>query len=195
MNKRGQDIGTSLKKFLDRYIPPTHLKENDEARLAEGYALLKVLTDLSPQDDYTPWVELVLERCSLKIKTRAWPTVFELHDACQSCMKGKSKLPLSSASNPLNEDAINAQRIRKHEALGEYWVFGRGAARLILNGEITEDQRQGYVLGWLEHLRTPTNDRYIQERKADLEQRFQQALADEMAERQRKATPTYLKQA
>jgi len=78
------EVSQRLTRFLDRFSPPASIKDNPTAMQDEAEGLLKQLLRYAPREHVGPWCDRVLERCAEVMKTRAWPTVFEISAACNA---------------------------------------------------------------------------------------------------------------
>ena len=54
------------------------------------------------------------------------------------------KLEYKKSGWYLDPYEINAKRIQEGKEVGEHWLWGRQAAKLVLNGLVTESQLQAY---------------------------------------------------
>ncbi|MCR8724550.1 hypothetical protein [Frigidibacter sp. ROC022] len=178
MINRKREIGAELKGFLDRYTPPFHLRQNEKARQEEGSALLKVLIELAPKAGYMPWVRRALEICSRQMKTRAWPTVGELYGVCSNQREEGALQTGPRKEVVFDELAINAARIRAGDSVGDYWIFGRGAAELTSRGYITEEQRQRYSKHHIDNTRTVMTEEEARSLEAQLNRNYARAKQD-----------------
>ena len=84
MNLRTAEITQAFTRWLDRYSPPASIKDKPQAMQDEADMLLRALIRSAPGTNVGQWTERVLERVSERMKTRAWPTVFEISDAAKS---------------------------------------------------------------------------------------------------------------
>lgn len=84
MNFRAIEMSKSLSRWLDRYSPPAAMKDKPQAIQDEADALLRALMFVAPQTGYMQWLDRVLDRLAMSMKTRAWPTVFEVSQAAKA---------------------------------------------------------------------------------------------------------------
>lgn len=168
------EISGILLRWLERYSPPTAIKENARAQQDEAEALLAVLLKFAPHTEPGPWVFRALDSMDYRMKTRAWPTKGELAEVCADLRK---KLPAAMPGETLDTrpEAITARRMEKGEAVGESWLYGRQACELIASGLITKSQMDAYRSGAFLQRREAYGEAAALQWEAEAKQRHEDA--------------------
>ena len=143
-----ETIIEALEVFLDRYAPPRHMQVNENAMRAESEALAKLLLRFAPREDYSAWIERVLDEVSLQMKTRVWPTVGELA-AVIHCLPRPAIV--SQQELRLDPHEIAAKRMNAGEAVGESYVWGQNGDLLVKRGLVSGAVRGDYQRGSIRH--------------------------------------------
>ncbi len=142
MNTKIDEIASRFSKWLQRYLPPRHLRANSEACQDEADALLRVILKATPQTDFMPWLNRVLENMDYRMKTRAWPTVAELNECCLLKHERKSTSPAGAFS--LDSAVIAAKRMGRGEPVADWWLFGERTNELYARGLVEEKIIENY---------------------------------------------------
>lgn len=123
--------------FLERRAIPRHLEGKPDAQKAEMAALLRSVTAVCPDRGFQEWWPRFEDALDEAADYRTWPTVAEIRKASASVRTAGP-----SRSEPVTFDPmqINAGRIQRGEDVGDFWLYGRGAAELLEAGLVTEDE-------------------------------------------------------
>lgn len=140
---RTQQITGLFERWLERFTPPQGMRGNTDAMADEKMSLLRLLLKHAPPDDFGTFVADALMHCEHGMKTRAWPTVFELRSACRDILK--QSLPVAgSSAKPTDSAELTAARMHRGEAVGEAWLYGILACEMIARGLIDQDTMRKY---------------------------------------------------
>lgn len=145
MAARNDWLTDSLQLYLDRRSMPQGLKDKPRAQISEAQALVKAIIRLAPTQGYQDWWDDFLEVLAGDAKTRAWPTEGEIAAAAKSLRRPSS----TGIANPEDFDAFqaHADKINAGEAVGDLWIYGPSAVKLIAEYGITEGQLRAYRSG------------------------------------------------
>ena len=139
-----------LAKILEGYATPKHLntrqKEEDEAR-----NIVRMLNQKFPNDTTEDHIRGTMDRAMLKLKeahkSRTWPTAADISAAVSKSMStAKSSLPKGDATWKPNSLEINAKRIKAGEPVGQMYIQGKLAERMVRDGLVTEEQLAPYLV-------------------------------------------------
>lgn len=131
--------------FLRQYQRPTHL--DTEAALKEIRAIAEEVNSLISASSNRDALEERAEACFRAVRRnytqRAWPTVAHFVKAM-----GEIQSPRSGDTGGLKTpEQIAADRISKGEPVGDSWIYGRLAVKILREGMVTVEQIKGYRLG------------------------------------------------
>lgn len=144
---RTQDITAQFDAWLDGYSPPASMRDNPERMQAEKLSLLRIVLKYAPDQNWRGFVSEALDQCAMIMKTRAWPTMNELGDAFRNHQKeAHGAYSHSHAPSGWNPDPaqINADRMRRGDAVGEPWLYGILACEMIARRLIDHDTMKRY---------------------------------------------------
>ena len=144
MSLRRTEIDAVLGPFLKRYSPPNVIRENAEAQQAEAETLRKILMRYAPEHGVKEWAKKVLGVVAERAKHRTWPMPSELGSVAKEHRAPKQSGTSDFALDPVK---INAERIARGEAIGDSWIYGKLAHRLLESGLVTEDHLAPYRSG------------------------------------------------
>ena len=145
MRYSSNQVRDRLRRFLERRSIPSAMRGNDRAIQDELTALLNIIVKFAPGDPEQFdewWARLETEIGKINM-TRSWPSEGEVFGCCQSLVK-KSERSAPSTTE-LDPFAISAEQIRNLEPVGEYWVSGGGADRLLRAGLISTEDLEPYL--------------------------------------------------
>ena len=92
-----------------------------------------------------------MDRAMLKLKeahkSRTWPTAADISAAVSKSMSAsKSSLPSGNATWKPDSLEINAKRIKAGEPVGQMYIQGKLAERMLRDGLVTEEQLAPYLV-------------------------------------------------
>jgi len=149
-DERTRVILSELIKMMQGYATPKHLdtrqKEEDEAR-----NIVRMLNQKFPNDTTEEHIRGTMDRAMLKLKeahkSRTWPTAAAISAAVSKSMTtSKSSLPSGNATWKPDSLEINAKRIKAGEPVGQVYIQGKLAERMVRDGLITEDELAPYLV-------------------------------------------------
>ena len=149
-DERTRVILSELIKMMQGYATPKHLdtraKEEEEAR-----NIVRMLNQKFPNDTTEDHIRGTLDRAMLKLKeahkSRTWPTAADISSAVSKSMStSKSSLPSGNATWKPDSLEINAKRIKAGEPVGQMYIQGKLAERMVRDGLVTEDELAPYLV-------------------------------------------------
>lgn len=140
MSYRTDDLTATFMRWLDRYSPPNRIAAQPKLVQDEREALLKVVLRRAPHSEWADWLAAVIEDAERAMTTRAWPSVADLHRAADHHKVAVSGDPMVG----LDEYQLTAARIGRHEAIGEFYLWGPKAKELVARGLVTEGDLEPY---------------------------------------------------
>jgi len=137
--------------LVTRYERPAHLA-HEKARL-ELADMAEDLNNIIPSklisDEYRATLEKAARTIRAKNRTRSWPTIALV---CQAVRENLPAIPPSEQTSPAPRSmertrsmVINAGRIKRGEPVGECWITGTDADKLISQNMITQDDLKPYL--------------------------------------------------
>mgnify|MGYP001091225397 CR=1 FL=1 len=114
------------------------MRNNKQAQQDEAEHLRDVLLRYAPQEDAASWTKNVLNAVAENARTRAWPVVREVEQVAKAMRPNRPQA--SSFNQPFDAIQINARRINSGEGVGDLWLFGNRAKRLVESGKVTMKQ-------------------------------------------------------
>jgi len=137
-----------LIKIMEGYAEPKHLntqkKKEDEAR-----NIVRMLNQKFPNDTTEDHIRGTMDRAMLKLKeahkSRSWPTSAEISAAVSKSMSSASTRSVSSGPWKPDTLQINAKRIIAGEPVGEMYIRGKLADKMVEMGLISEAHLQPYL--------------------------------------------------
>lgn len=145
MNPQTDYLKSRLMEYLDRRSVPQHLVGKDKAQRDELSALLRAVKAQAPSDGYQEWWPRMEDAIDSIMRTRVWPVVNEVRAAAK--LVGKDSRKGATVGRSLDPVAINADRVRRGEPVGDEWIFGVRAISL-LDHNLTEDDLTPYRSGF-----------------------------------------------
>jgi hypothetical protein len=148
--ERVRVILSELIKMMQGYATPKHLntraKEEEEAR-----NIVRMLNQKFPNDTTEDHIRGTMDRAMLKLKeahkSRTWPTAADISAAVSKSMStSKSSLPSGNATWKPDSLEINAKRIKAGEPVGQMYIQGKLAERMVRDGLVTEEQLAPYLV-------------------------------------------------
>jgi hypothetical protein len=162
--------------FLDRRAAPMHLRDKPEAMKAEIEALLHRLLSLAPRHRYEEWFTHFSEALDDNSNHRTWPSVNEVRAAARLVQKNWQVVDGESGNVvDLRPAAINLRRLRRGDALGSEWFYGRLAVEL-LNEGATEAELDAYRSGLFFSMREVWGEEVAREKERELREAHDAAL-------------------
>ena len=138
-----------LAKILEGYATPKHLntraKEEDEAR-----NIVRMLNQKFPNDTTEDHIRGTMDRAMLKLKeahkSRSWPSAADIAAAVSKSMNTQ-RSNVQASKGPWKPDtlALNAKRIIAGEPVGEMYIRGKLADKMVQMGLITDEHLQPYL--------------------------------------------------
>lgn len=145
---RIQLVKKELENILSSYAVPVHIRHDEDAKQNEIKIIAKAVNQIFPSDTTREVIEGAFSRAELKIKaahmSRTWPKGADIVTAIKHSIATVSELPSRYANWHPDPAIINAQRIKKGEPVGEFYIYGKMADELIRCGLITEQDLQPY---------------------------------------------------
>ena len=143
-------IRSELTSMLATYAVPKHLDSDNKVR-QEVEGIARMVNNKFPSDTTLDHIRGTLERASMKLteahKSRTWPTGKDIGTAVAKSMSTQMGI---KGANPTQwkPDAyeINARRIRAGEPVGEMYIQGKAAERMVKMGLVTEEQLAPYLV-------------------------------------------------
>jgi len=138
-----------LAKILEGYATPKHLntraKEEDEAR-----NIVRMLNQKFPNDTTEDHIRGTMDRAMLKLKeahkSRSWPSAADIAAAVTKSMNTqRASMPTSKGPWKPDTLALNAKRIIAGEPVGEMYIRGKLADKMVQMGLITDAHLQPYL--------------------------------------------------
>jgi len=138
-----------LAKILEGYATPKHLntraKEEDEAR-----NIVRMLNQKFPNDTTEDHIRGTMDRAMLKLKeahkSRSWPSAADIAAAVTKSMNTQ-RASMPTNKGPWKPDTleVNAKRIISGEPVGEMYIRGKLAHKMVQMGLITDAHLQPYL--------------------------------------------------
>lgn len=147
---RKKMIGEWLIGFLARYEVPNSF---DTRRAKEEMVfMVEDINSEIPNGFTDDRIAALLERIAVYVRknttTRTWPTIRTmlkgLSENLQRMTAGEAPVGGRLGENVLDPAQTNARRIRAGEAVGDYWVWGKGADLLVNMKLVTQEQIDAY---------------------------------------------------
>ena len=146
--ERVRVILSELIKMMEGYATPKHLdtqkKQEDEAR-----NIVRLLNQKFPNDTTEEHIRGTMDRAMLKLKeahkSRTWPTAADISAAVSKSMSSVSTRSVSSGPWKPDTLQLNAKRIIAGEPVGEMYIRGKLADKMVEMGLISEAHLQPYL--------------------------------------------------
>lgn len=148
--ERTRVILSELVKICEGYATPKHLdtraKEEQEVR-----NIVRMINQKFPNDTTEDHILGTMDRAMLKLKeahkSRTWPTAADISAAVSKSMStAKSSLPKGNGTWKPDSLEINAKRIKAGEPVGQMYIQGKLAERMVRDGLVTEDELAPYLV-------------------------------------------------
>lgn len=138
---RTNAITDQFEAWLRGYTPPRSMENDADRQSAEKLSLLRIVLKYSPQERYSQFVTEALDECAILMKTRAWPTQNELGAAFRNQRKANPEFFASQYADRRSRDTaeINAERMKRGDAVGECWLYGILACEIIARRLVDEE--------------------------------------------------------
>ena len=148
-DERMMQIKKELAGMLAEYAAPKHLF--DPASQAKDInSTAEMINAQFPNDINEDHIRGTFKRAAMKLKaahkSRTWPLPSDISAAIAKSMSTQSST-LSTSSGPWKPDtlAINAKRIKAGEPVGEMYIRGKLADKMVEMGLISEAHLQPYL--------------------------------------------------
>lgn len=143
MTARTDYLSRCLSDYLERRAIPRNLHGNEKAQADEFAALVRSVNRLAPEENFQEWWPRLEDRLDAMLTTRAWPTVNEIRGAAKLVSKSG---PVVVGGNEWSLDPlkISARRIKEKQAVGDEWIYGKGAAELVSTSAVSEEDLKPY---------------------------------------------------
>jgi hypothetical protein len=146
--ERVRVILRELIKMMEGYATPKHLdtqkKQEDEAR-----NIVRLLNQKFPNDTTEEHIRGTMDRAMLKLKeahkSRTWPTAADISAAVSKSMTSASTRSVSSGPWKPDTLQLNAKRIIAGEPVGEMYIRGKLADKMVEMGLISDAHLQPYL--------------------------------------------------
>ena len=137
-----------LIKIMEGYATPKHLdtvaKQEQEAR-----NIVRMINQKFPNDTTVEHIRGTMDRAMLKLKeahkSRTWPTAADISAAVSKSMTSASTRSVSSGPWKPDTLQLNAKRIIAGEPVGEMYIRGKLADKMVEMGLISEAHLQPYL--------------------------------------------------
>jgi len=137
-----------LVKIFEGYATPKHLdtraKEEQEVR-----NIVRMINTKFPNDTNVDHIRGTMDRAMLKLKeahkARSWPSAADIAAAVSKSMTSASTRTVSSGPWKPDTLQLNAKRIIAGEPVGEMYIRGKLADKMVQMGLITDAHLQPYL--------------------------------------------------
>lgn len=148
-DERMTKIRSELVGMMTTYIVPKHL-DDDRKVAMEIEGIAKMINSKFPNDTTEDHIRGTFERASMKLKeahkSRNWPNGAEISTAIAKSMNAsQSSLPKAFGWKPDSLE-VNAKRIKAGEPVGEMYIQGKMAERMVRDGLVTEEELAPYLV-------------------------------------------------
>lgn len=147
-DERKRIISGWLIEFLKRYEVPTHLDQNSIRE--EMVLMVEDINSEIPNDMNEGGLRYVLDQIGSYIRknqtTRKWPTISLF---VKGVKDSKGNVVEDHLASPINKEwddplVINAKRIKSGEAVGDWYIIGKGANQMLERGLVTYEELKPY---------------------------------------------------
>lgn len=139
---RNEFLMTKVTHLLDRLSPPRAISQNQEAQAQEIDQIVAVLSKYAPKTGYETWWPEFEARLLENHQTRAWPTVFEIKQACDA---GKKQADPSLVQSELELRAI--EWLENHKTAHPVFNTPAITAEIVSRG-VVSDLREARFKGF-----------------------------------------------
>lgn len=148
--ERMSQIRSEITGMLATYAIPKHLDNENKVR-QEIEGLARMVNHKLPNDTTPDHIRGTFERASMKLKSahtsRTWPTGKDIDAAVTKSMStSRSSLPTNKGPWKPDTLAVNARRIKAGEPVGEHYLTGKTAERMVQKGLVTEEEIAPYLV-------------------------------------------------
>lgn len=160
-------------RYLERHTPPAFLK-TDQSRVDEMDALLRAVLRIAPDQNFQEWWPRFEDNLDRSLKTRAWPTVFEINKAAPDNrpIAGEEKVGEEWEPDTLK---IQSDRIKSGKLVADTWIFGRAAVELVQSGYVTEEDLKPYRSGSFFRMKSVQGEEFARKVERDMRDRHDAA--------------------
>jgi len=147
--ERNRVILAELVKIFEGYATPRHLdtraKEEQELR-----NIVRMINQKFPSDTNEDHIRGTMDRAMLKLKeahkSRSWPSAADIAAAVTKSMNTQ-RASMPTNKGPWKPDTleVNAKRIIAGEPVGEMYIRGKLADKMVQMGLITDAHLQPYL--------------------------------------------------
>jgi len=143
MSLHEADIAARLKRFLDRRQAPRRVEGKPQAISDEITALVNAVTRNAPRgsEALAAWWPVFEARLG-EAGSGLWPTEREIKDAAEGATKETPRGVVDHT--PPDDCKMIAARMEAGLPVGEGWIYGADAVRLIAGRGVTEDVMRAY---------------------------------------------------
>ena len=148
-DERMMQIKKELAEMLSEYAAPKHLID-PASQAKDIQSTAEVINALFPNDTNQDHITGTLKRAAMKLKgahkSRTWPLASDITTAVKKSMNVQGS-PMPVNKGPWKPDtlAINARRIKAGEPVGEMYIRGKLADKMVEMGLISEAHLQPYL--------------------------------------------------
>ncbi len=145
-DQRKRQISAWLMQTLKRYEVPSHMDE--DACREEMVLMVEDINSEIPKLNESG-LKYLLEKVAQYVRknqsSRKWPTINIFTKGVKEYREKMTEdLLISEAPKQFDECMLQANRIKKLEDVGEYWITGGGAEKLLQRNLITHDDLVPY---------------------------------------------------
>ena len=145
--QRKRQISAWLMQTLKRYEVPSHMDE--DACREEMVLMVEDINSEIPKLNESG-MKYLLEKVAQYVRknqsSRKWPTINIFTKGVKEYRdKMDDDLVIQEAPKDFDPSLINAKRIKNLESVGEWWIVGGGAQKLLQQNLITEDDLKPYM--------------------------------------------------
>lgn len=149
-DERMSAIRSELAGMMATYAVPKHLDTESKVR-QEIEGLARMVNHKFPNDTTLDHIRGTFERAAIKLKeahtSRTWPTGKDIGVAVTKSMTtSQSSLPVNKGLWKPDTLAINARRIKNGDPVGEQYLTGKTAERMVSRGLVTEEEIAPYLV-------------------------------------------------
>lgn len=183
--ERMMQIKAILNQILMTYELSRGMKDNQQAQMAEIDTIAKAINHKFPTDTNRDHIAGTMERMEIWLKghynKRTWPTGKDFLSAMSKSMENVNASVAGMNSGVWTDGQIDplklaAKRMENGEPIGDSYLWGSLALRLIRGNHITEQQRRAYIKGFVEKARNLYGDSHARYMVSEYEARHAAAL-------------------
>ena len=171
-------LTNATNQFLRGWKPPSHL--DDAGKMERIKDTADAINSLTPtsygHESLNDRCEAIFSAVKRSYGGKEWPSVAFVYDTAKAIKPDSGEsTPVSSAAwdnGEIDDDAMAAKRIRAGEPVGDSYIVGAGAVRLISSHEITEDDLVPYRKSLWHSIKTGWGEEIAQARMDDMRSRM-----------------------